>query len=396
VAQAFQALGVSAVVASLSDVKVACAIQFSTAFYQTLASGKLVDEALHSARNRLSDKAGLDSFDWILPTLSVSIPPEKVLSIPEYPDDWKRCSLGKAVREGFVDRGKERRMLLHSLKPLSAEPSPERVLLLRGPEDTGKSWAIKRCLAELCLLGLNIRYCEICTAETTDYLSVLSAIRAGDPKTKSPACERLPDQYFIEFDQALRTFRSQIARSGYNQISDAAITDLFEKMREGLKRTAQEPGGLVLVLDRFRVPGKGGLPEKQFTEYVLPQLIQPALTGELPDVQFVIVMRDAESQDYGLTDQQDRPRFENLGRIPIPEFIFSLQKAQRRYLRRWRNHVGCVWPLDRQLFGRHDTKRLKGAGDCSSHPLAHELFQLFRHRMRRLNWWCQSLFQSHS
>jgi hypothetical protein len=283
VAQAFQALGVSAVVASLSDVKVACAIQFSTAFYQTLASGKLVDEALHSARNRLSDKAGLDSFDWILPTLSVSIPPEKVLSIPEYPDDWKRCSLGKAVREGFVDRGKERRMLLHSLKPLSAEPSPERVLLLRGPEDTGKSWAIKRCLAELCLLGLNIRYCEICTAETTDYLSVLSAIRAGDPKTKSPACERLPDQYFIEFDQALRTFRSQIARSWYNQISDSAITDLFEKMREGLKRTAQEPGGLVLVLDRFRVPGKGGLPEKQFTEYVLPQLIQPALRCAVRD-----------------------------------------------------------------------------------------------------------------
>jgi hypothetical protein len=330
VARVFEALGVPAVVASLSDVKVACAIQFSTAFYQTLASGKLVDEALHNARNRLSDKARLNSFDWTLPTLSVSIPPEKILSIPEYPDDWKRCSLGKEVRNGFVDRCEERRMLLHSLKPLSPAPSPNRVLLLRGTEQAGKSWAIKRCLAELCLLGLNIRYCQIYTAETTDYLSVLSAIRAGDPKTKSPACARLPDQYFEKFDQALQAFRNQIAESGYNRISEGTITDLFEKMREGLKKTAQNQGGLVLVLDHFRVPGKGGLPEPQFTQYVLPQLIQPALEGELPDVQFVIVMRDAESRDYSLTDEQDKPRFENLGGIPIPEF--KKEDAERIFL----------------------------------------------------------------
>jgi hypothetical protein len=314
VARAVQIAGVPAVIAMQAAVSVPRALIFARAFYRHLAQGEPIDQAMWEARSAVMNAgAGVGANDWVLPMLSVSQPPESVVTVERQSAAVTACVIRQEMYDKgglFVDRAEERRNILGSVKPFVPATTSERGLVLT--EDTqmaankvGKSWIVKRALGDLVHRGLQVRYCELVGGDRTiNYREVLERLRRGEPAVASFAAAPLPDAAFTRYDALRVKLNAVVKAQGDDGLTAADIDDLFASFVEGLK-TSADSTLLVLVLDRFV-----GLPPADFKTYLLPKLLVPILDGAVSNVRFVLVMSGTELRQYGVAD--------GAGNVPLP------------------------------------------------------------------------------
>jgi hypothetical protein len=303
VAQAVQTAGVPAVVAMQAAVSVSRALTLATAFYRQLAGDKTIDEAMWAARSAVMNAgAGVGATDWVLPMLSVSRPPEDVIAVGRQAQVVTACAIRQEMYEKggmFVDRAAERRDILGSVKPFVPQDRVHPGLVVSedprvgGP--LGKSWLVKRAMADLLHRGLQVRYCELVGGDRPiNYREVLERLRRGRPEVDSFALAALPDAAFARYDALQANLTAAVQAKGEGALTAGEIDNLFAAFLDGL-RTAAGDGLLVLVFDRL-----AGLPPDDFKNRLLPKLLVPVLEGLVPNVRFVLVMTNAEMKTYGL------------------------------------------------------------------------------------------------
>jgi len=353
-ARAFLRAGAAAAVGMQARVRADFALFFTRAFYAALAAGDAPDVALSKGRSaiRVGDPARgggarLLERDWILPVLTLAVPPEQVLPSAQYVDIVKKCGLRRDLRElgPFINRHEQRRNVLADLTPWTGQQTATRGVLVIGLDQAGKSWFVKRCLAELAQAGVLVRYCDL-TGGQGDASSreVIARLRDGWTTTlKSFAYEPLPAASFAEYDAVRAELQPLVEASGDTALAAPQITRLFEKFRAGLKKLA-ETQRVLIVLDQFS-RSQRTFPSPEFTTYLYPELIKPILEGALGAVCVVMALREGESGSYGLTGPTGAPIEPGLRRLDVP--LFKEADAKRLFF----EYCGYQWTeLESSLF----------------------------------------------
>jgi hypothetical protein len=252
----------------------------------------------------------------------------------------------------FVDRAVERRELWESLSPFRPDVDRVRGLLIRGDDDIGKSWLVRRAMGELIHLGFQVRYCELASgSEHVNFRDVLSRLRSGWPKgPTSPVYRPLPEGWFAEFDVVNSALETRISESGLKNLRASEIDDFFKAFTNGLKERgkpvarasltnesnegsatgeqADQESEVVLVLDQFTREATGYPPE-DFLSYLRPKLLEPILSGSMPKVSFVLVMRERELPVYGITDLAGNIQIDKMKGLPVA--FLKEEEAQRLF-----------------------------------------------------------------
>jgi hypothetical protein len=348
-ARAFLRSGAAAAIGMQARVRADYALSFTRGFYAAIAAGDAPDVALRKGRVaiRVGGGARLLDRDWILPVLTLALPPDQVLPKAEYVDIVKNCGVRRDLRDQgpFIDRHEQRRGVLAGLVPWTDQHGPVHGVLVRGLDQAGKSWFVKRCLAELAQAGAIVRYCDL-TGGQGDASSreVIARLRDGWTTTlRSFAYEPLPAAPFAEYDAVRAALQPIVDASGDTGLTAAQITRLFEKFRQGLEALAKTER-VVIVLDQFS-RSQRAFPFTEFGTYLYPQLIEPILQGKLGNVHVVLSLRETEAGQYGLTKPSGEPIEPGLQKLDVP--LFKEGDARRLFF----EYCGFQWTeLESKLF----------------------------------------------
>ena len=335
-ARAFLSAGAAGAVGMQARVRADYALLFSRGFYTAIAAGDAPDVALRKGRTAIieGDTApGANQLDrdWILPSLTLALPPDQVLPRAEYVDMVKRCGVRRDMREQgpFVDRQEQRRGVLTTLARRNSSGSPHGVLV-RGLDQAGKSWFVKRCLPELAQAGAIVRYCDL-TGGQGDASSreVVARLRGGWTTTlQSFAYDPLPDPEFAEYDAVRAELQPILEASGDMGLSAPQIARLFETFRKGLEALAQTRR-VVIVLDQFSRLQRA-FPVAEFSTYLYPHLIQPILQHKVGDVCIVLALGEHELGVYGWKKETGDAIPPGLETFEVP--LFREADARRLFL----------------------------------------------------------------
>ncbi len=334
VARALTRHGVAAVLGMQSAIRISCALAFTKAFYGALAEGKALDTALQLGRMTIAQSitcGGVDQRQWVLPTLSVAIAPNEVLPLPRYRTEILRCHVRQElmVKNTFVDRFRERRKMLKSIAPYSPGEPFSRGILLRGKNDIGKTWLVKRCLIELAQFGYVVRYVDLAGDEPVSYLDALDRLRKGDRTIRSPLHEPFPAQFFEKFDRLFDSIRARVGEQGFTTLKQSEIDELFAHFRSGLEAMATPSRGVVLAMDRFSKDSRSSLRPEDFNDVLLPGLIEPILDAAESNIAYIFVMREAEVGSYGISTRMPQLQDIDLHMFPDGETRYLFDEYTR-------------------------------------------------------------------
>ncbi|HEX5994944.1 MAG TPA: CHAT domain-containing protein [Jiangellales bacterium] len=307
--KAFFDRGTAAVLGMQGDVRGRAAALFGGALYRALAEEQPIDIAVATARSAVYREVGEErgERDWILPSLTVRVPPEKVLAIsPGISRDDRgvvNATLSSQVRL-FVDRVNERHRLATSVDP-DPDRQPVRLVVLSGDLKTGKSrllhWVRRRCA----LRGRRVRYVNFNGKDTLDSVAALRVIR--DAQEDLPSLARGTRNAFARFNYDL-TFltRGRLPEEPPGDLPDAAAPGpddlgpgpvtrpdrMFQSFREALAdATADRP--LILILDQLE-----GLEKAAFQQQLYPLLIDKVVRGEIPGLRLILALSKEQERDY--------------------------------------------------------------------------------------------------
>jgi hypothetical protein len=311
---AFLKAKVPAVLGMQADVPGAVAAAYASGVYSALADEQPLDAAVAAGRAAVIK---LDPFwdqrpDWGMASLVLQEAPEKILP--------SACPLTKQLRSellttrefenlvGFVGRRDKRHSMTTVLLSRPDANPPPSLLLVRGGVQVGKTELALWCLEACRLRGFALRYVDLKSTTTIDYLELLRRIRDGsrwlDP-TRMPASvlrERLDPEVFDGFNHLLNSavegnppspFTPGPARVKDNRkvppapLDEETILALFDAFRSALQRAAAATP-LLLALDHLSIEGSS------FREWVFPNLIRPIADNEVPGVRLLITMTDEE------------------------------------------------------------------------------------------------------
>jgi hypothetical protein len=180
----------------------ACAIKF----YEEIAKGRPLDQALQEGRLMLGPTAERGPY---LPVLTGTAPIDMIL--PEWPDDdleqrLSNCNRLKLVNSAFIDRHPHRRSMMAGLfREDTATRDRKSAAVLRGPSEIGKTWLGYWLLHACVRQQIQAHYVE--PNYSADWLEVLRCICSGiadDPETKAmqPGLPmELVAQFYWEIEQ---------------------------------------------------------------------------------------------------------------------------------------------------------------------------------------------------
>jgi hypothetical protein len=346
-ARAFLSGGAVAAIGMQARVRADYALPFTRGFYSALAAGVAPDVAIRAGRLAIRDAgAGLLRRDWMLPVLTLSVPPDQVLPKAEYADIVKRCELRRDLRDRgpFVDRTEQRRDVLTGLVPWNGSDAVMCGVLVIGLDGSGKSWFAQRCLAELAQTGAVVRYCDLTGQGDASAREVIAHLRDGWRATvRSFAYDPLPDAFFVEYDAVRAELRPIVAASGDTALTAPQIARLFATFRKGLEALAASQR-VVIVLDQFN-RSSGSFSQSEFTTYLYPQLVQPILQGKIPGANILLALRESDAMQYGLTRPSGEPIEPALRKLEVP--FFKEADARRLFF----EYCGFQWnELESKLF----------------------------------------------
>jgi hypothetical protein len=302
--QAFLRAGSLAALGMQGDIAGDMALVFSTHFYRELIGGADVDEAVQTARLKmtLSRPGAIDQeANWSLPRLTLRVLPSQVLPRPP-------ARPVKALADRFVARLPERREAHEAIRccASAADTLSQHLLFIVGSERSGKSH-LARWTAQACKrTGNLVAEVPFNPQDKVDWLDALRWIRdgqrrqAGVPPVAAPHAP-LPAKFFRHFNWALNHRQQGIANfkptPEVGDIADDGLAlterdgqtedfsrDTVASFRDALEACA-EPDGLVLLLDQLK-----GLESAALTKTLAENLLKPVAAGSSPKVRMILVL----------------------------------------------------------------------------------------------------------
>jgi hypothetical protein len=341
------------------DVAGAAAATLATVFYRELAAGRPVDRAMVCARRAVMNRndVGVDRRQWTSAVLEVGTQPDRpplqfavpdpqthahLIQIPEFADI---CD--------FVDRVAERRQVFGTIDRATvpaAASAEHSVLIVRGEGEVGKTSVVFWCLEGCARRGYTFTHVDFAGSHVGNWLDVLRKICGGTPGTG--LCAPLDACVCTNFNWVLNQVLAgrdpslsapppgvtadlglALPQDGHEHM----IPKIFDAFLEVL-RNAASVRPLVIALDHLGRRGSG-ICRDDFQNLLLPRLVEPILRGSVPKVRLVLVVNEAEFEEFGLRKIQSRALV-----VPIRAFSPSLLRPLARlYLRRHR--------LDPAVFG---------------------------------------------
>jgi CHAT domain len=182
VAGAFMDRHVPGVISMQGPIDSADAREFTEELYTALANREPIDVAVARGRARIANRepdAWQSRQTW-LPSLAVSAPPEHILP-PRYRiDDDRFKQVQRVLRplDSFVDRREDRRTLLERLDLEDPDPElEERLVIVTGDENAGKTELVRWALAQLSYRGYSAVYVDLRSNQERGFLDVLKRIQ---------------------------------------------------------------------------------------------------------------------------------------------------------------------------------------------------------------------------
>lgn len=405
IADAFNSLRIPAVLTMQANIDGKLAGRFAGSLYEHLALGECIDRALVAARiklrNNLSATVRDNKRDWATPTLTISLPPEKILPLEEktsvhHKPDVKACPTFREV-DILANCKDERRRFIHGFYPINRSPSQNDVVLVHGSRASGKTWVTLWCLEACALIDHNVRHVEVVSDESPTWLHVLRRIQAGDAQKAlgdRVVYGPLKEEAFYEFNHDLHyringqppppwnpttkfPFEENLDLTKLGTLSPDTVKNTFTSFRRALRRAAEPNNPLTIVLDQWSF-GDHRIAPRHMEDYLIPYLFTKAASGDLNSrdgrsVKLVLVMSDEELNEmYPELKKKLAGSFHDVHLQGIPgenfakvakEFFRNLrttvrsdisryartldEKQQDFYIDLFSKNVGAVWQPER-------------------------------------------------
>jgi len=285
VSAAFQYKRVPAVLSMQGPIDGQLGARFTEAFYGSLADKELIDVAVARGRDAIAmtDPAEYQSRQVWLPSLTISTPPERVLP-PRYRIAKKRYDRVQAVIDPlgpFVDRRADRREMLRRLDLNDAEVGDldQRLIVVTGDENTGKTELVKWALAQMSYRGASGVYVNLKSAGTRDFFDVITLIHRAILDTIR--LEEEDETPLDDFEEELRYWRSR----GERPVADHEQLSLARGLLKGMRALADETP-LVVALDHLE-----SADAVEFREAVSPKLLKQVVLGNASHTRIILVQR---------------------------------------------------------------------------------------------------------
>jgi hypothetical protein len=302
--EAFRQQGFRAVLGMQADIRSEAAAAFSRPFYEALANGQPLDQALAGARQAMA-QLGLERRDWALPALTLDTEPDRVITLnspePRVSLDASEFNQSRA----FVGQGPERRILWKGLDPELFGTPAHGLTVVAGAEDIGKTWLIYQALWICALRGRSVRYVTLTPDpnKSLDFLGVLRRIRDGGDG--SPLQAPLPPEAFDRFNHVVNFIaraeepkppeptQTPVRDQGkaYRPGLEFGVERIYEAFVEALK-VAAGPEPLVIALDQTR-----GVAEAARST-LWNQLLMLATDGRLGNVRLIVGIQGNDLGDW--------------------------------------------------------------------------------------------------
>ena len=188
-ADAFRSAGYHSVVGMQADIPALASVKFAKKLYQMIGNGSPIDVAVAEARKETpkdrTDAVGTANEalrDWVVPSLTASVAPERVLAATYAADpnalvEIERTFEAKKI-ESFVDRGKARTSAWDQLEGKNESKSRD-LMVVHGSRDIGKTWLLWHVLRKCAWRGRSVYYVNFKNGETLSLPEVLERIRDG-------------------------------------------------------------------------------------------------------------------------------------------------------------------------------------------------------------------------
>ncbi len=308
VGETFLQSGIPAVISMGADVTGQNAVEFSRQFYNALADQSPLDVAMAQARERIFQQVSPPEKrrEWALPSLTVRMPPQDIVTLPRSPDDQLRIIRTAPFwveRQCYVDRREARSM---GWRNLGAPGS--NVVALVGEPQSGKSAFAHLLVERSVLAGRDARYVNFREANTGQALTMLDFLQGiveGRPYAGrvSPLTDPLPDP-------AMKAFRDLVNVTPPPDLGKETVRkDVFEAFRTGLL-TLAAARPLVLVLDNLERLEAG-----VFNAMVRPNLLEWWLGLPHERLKLVLVVTQGQFDELRLAELGD-----GLRRFDVPAF----------------------------------------------------------------------------
>ncbi|MEY9523979.1 hypothetical protein ABIF70_005120 [Bradyrhizobium japonicum] len=240
----FLTRGAQAAIAMQGDIRGVAAGTLAGAFYENLAAGTPIHEALSAARGVVGAKFDGKQASYpalILRCSSLAAIPSFVTLSEDYRERAKLCDILPKLRF-FVNQVKPRRQIYGSLWPYQDEQSRQPFILLRGSTLHGKTVLAAALLDLATRLDHGVRYVDLGLDPAVDFVSVLGRIWGGPSNgpPRSPLLDPLPLPHAEAWTQKFEAATKQ---------SDVGIYAEFRQALVGISATRP----LTIVLDNFRV-----------------------------------------------------------------------------------------------------------------------------------------------
>jgi hypothetical protein len=320
IGQVFRDLGTPGVLTMQADVTGKHAKLFAERLYERLIERDPIDVAVSQARNivRMEPGVGFDHREWAVPSLSLSLPADQVITLRPDPttaieNAIRQCNLLKQM-DRFVGRRRDCRKVIGRLNPVPCRDI-RRVAIVHGLPQVGKTWMAWWCM-ESCMRGKHeVRYLQIVDHESKSWLDVLLMLRNGKLDA-DPCTAPLPEEAFGEFDWELVQRMKGMEPAGpwpgapmpaiamrladIAQPSEHFVERTFASFRRSLERMARAHE-LVLVLDQFT--NREFSLSKESWNALRDHLVMPIAEGAVPGVKIVLIFaREKTGDEFGLQD----------------------------------------------------------------------------------------------
>jgi len=285
----FLARGAQAGIAMQGDIKGVAAGALAGVFYEKLAAGCAIHEALSLARAALEAK--FDQKQACYPALMLRCPPRAALPCfhpltYDYRNRVKLCEILPKLRV-FVNQVKPRRRIYCSLWPYQEKQLREPFILLRGPSSYGKTVLAGALLDLATRLGHIVRYVDVGLDPPVDFVPVLQRICGGPSQgpPQSPLFDPIPlepqETWVNKFQAANR----------------AKDLDIYTDFRQALAAiSAERP--LTIVVDNFRIKNVSDAVFWYLWEHLFLHVGR-----DLKNVNVVVVLDDDAYQRYDVEKQ---------------------------------------------------------------------------------------------
>ncbi|MFN2167413.1 MAG: CHAT domain-containing protein [Anaerolineae bacterium] len=348
VTDAFQGVGVPAVIGMRTVVTGQHARQFAGGFYQALVKGTPVDEAVLAGRRRIFQDVtnATKRLEWAAPTLQVSANPETIIRVGQDVDEAERLRVQQmeAFRlvRGLADRRTNRWYAWRNVSEVKPE-ALRKVLVVKGEEGVGKS-AFARMVMERCALrGHELRYVDMAGTSRGDALAVLRRICDGDGSGDDTSLTRpLPAAAFSDFkttvQQVLGAPLSETSRLA--EIEPVDVKRIFEAFQHGLEQAVTTPP-LVVVLDHL-----ADIDQEQFRSFLVPHLVVWCAKRQDPNIRLVLLVRQREYDRFQLSMVRTRFRAVQVDDFEPERWWELAQEFVRRNLRPPQPEADAIEALD--------------------------------------------------